>query len=79
MRLDELEKHRAELAALPSDPGPVDAEDALQDTFLRALRSADQLERQTSLRSWLYRIATNVCFDVIEARKRRPLPIDLGP
>jgi RNA polymerase sigma-70 factor, ECF subfamily len=76
----QLEKHRAELAAhCRRILGPVDAEDALQDTFLRALRRADQLEQQASLRPWLYRIATNVCFDVIEARKRRPSPIDLGP
>lgn len=78
--VDQLEKHRPELTAhCRRILGPVDAEDALQDTFLRALRNADQLEQQASLRSWLYRIATNVCFDVIEARKRRPPPIDLGP
>jgi RNA polymerase sigma-70 factor, ECF subfamily len=78
--VDQLEKHRAELSAhCRRMLGPVDAEDALQDTFVRALRSVDRLEQPASLRSWLYRIATNVCLDVLEDRKRRPSPIDLGP
>jgi RNA polymerase sigma-70 factor, ECF subfamily len=54
-----------------------DAEDALQDALLRAWRGLDGFEGRSSVRSWLYRIATNACLDV--AGKRRVLPIDYGP
>ena len=54
-----------------------DAEDALQDALLRAWRSLGRFEGRSSLRSWLYRIATNTCLDV--AGKRKVLPIDFGP
>jgi RNA polymerase sigma-70 factor (ECF subfamily) len=54
-----------------------DAEDALQDALLRAWRGIDRFEGRSSLRSWLYRIATNTCMDL--AGKRRVLPIDYGP
>jgi len=54
-----------------------DAEDALQDALLRAWRGLERFEGRSSLRSWLYRIATNACLDV--AGKRRVLPIDYGP
>ncbi len=54
-----------------------DAEDALQDALLRAWRGIGRFEGRSSLRSWLYRIATNACLDV--AGKRRVLPIDYGP
>src|SRR3954470_1348832 len=56
-----------------------DAEDALQDAFLRAWRGLPRFEGRSSLRSWLYRIATNTCVDVIEKRPKRVLPIDYGP
>jgi RNA polymerase sigma-70 factor, ECF subfamily len=56
-----------------------DAEDALQDATLRAWRGLRALERRASLRSWLYRIATNVCLDQIARRPRRVLPVDYGP
>jgi RNA polymerase sigma-70 factor (ECF subfamily) len=55
-----------------------DAEDQLQETLLRAWRSYDQFEGRSSLRTWLYRIATNTCLRAIETRQRRPLPSGLG-
>jgi RNA polymerase sigma-70 factor, ECF subfamily len=57
-----------------------DAEDALQDVLLRAWRALPRFERRSSIRSWLYRIATNTCLDLIARRSRqRVLPIDYGP
>jgi RNA polymerase sigma-70 factor (ECF subfamily) len=56
-----------------------DAEDVLQDTLLRAWRGLPGFEGRSSLRSWLYRIATNACLDRISQRSRRALPVDVGP
>ncbi len=56
-----------------------DADDALQETMLRAWRGLDRFEGRSSLRSWLYRIATNTSLNVIEKRPKRVLPIDYGP
>jgi RNA polymerase sigma-70 factor (ECF subfamily) len=56
-----------------------DAEDALQETLLRAWRSLPGFAGRSALRTWLYRIATNVCLDVLAQRPRRMLPIDYGP
>ena len=56
-----------------------DAEDAVQETLLRSWRSLSSFQRRSSLRTWLYTIATNVCLRVIERRPSRVLPIDYGP
>jgi RNA polymerase sigma-70 factor (ECF subfamily) len=76
-----LESHRRELTGYCYRMlgSAFEAEDAVQDTFLRAWRSLDRFEGRSALRSWLYRIATNVCLDMIAARSRRARPMDLGP
>jgi RNA polymerase sigma-70 factor, ECF subfamily len=56
-----------------------DSEDLVQETFLRAWRKRESFEGRSSLRTWLYRIATNACLDALRSRPRRVLPSQLGP
>jgi RNA polymerase sigma-70 factor (ECF subfamily) len=74
-----LEQHRVELTGYCYRMlgSAFEAEDAVQETMVRAWRAYDRFEGRAALRSWLYRIATNVCYDALNGRNRRARPMDL--
>lgn len=76
-----LDKHRGDLTGYCYRmlASPFEAEDAVQETLLRAWKAYDSFEQRSSMRTWLHRIATNVCLDMLRAKKHRARPMDLGP
>lgn len=74
----ELEQHRAELTAYCYRMlgSPFDAEDAVQDAFVRAWRARDRFEGRSAMRSSLYHIATNVCLDMLKGKQQRVRPME---
>src|SRR5574341_1671052 len=76
----DLDEHRGELTGycyrmLGSS---FEAEDAVQETLVRAWRAFDRFEGRSAVRSWLYSIATNVCLDMLKSKQRLALPMDMG-
>ena len=77
----ELERYRAELTAYAYRMlgSSFEAEDAVQDALIKAWRNFERFEGRAAVRSWLYRITTNVCLDMLGSSQRRARPMDLGP
>src|SRR5207237_6076930 len=77
----QLEQYRPELIGYCYRMlgSPFEAEDAVQETLLRAWRGYERFEGRSAVRSWVYRIATNVCLDMLRGRRRRARPMDMGP
>lgn len=78
---DQLELYRTELTgyAYRMLGSAFEADDAVQETMIRAWRNLDRFEGRSSLRTWLYTIATRVCLDMLEGRKKRARPMEIGP
>ena len=76
-----LDAHRADLVGYCYRmlASPFEAEDAVQETMLRAWKAYDKFEGRAALRTWLHRIATNVCLDMLRSKQHRARPMDLGP
>jgi RNA polymerase sigma-70 factor (ECF subfamily) len=76
-----LDQHRGDLTGYCYRmlASPFEAEDAVQETFLRAWRAYASFEARSSMRTWLHRIATNVCLDMLRAKQHRQRPMDMGP
>jgi len=81
VRLEDLEQYRRELTGYSYRMlgSAFEADDAVQETMVRAWRGIEGFEGRSAVRSWLYRIATNVCLDMLRSRQRRALAMDLGP
>ena len=79
--LEELEQYRRPLTGYCYRMlgSAFEADDAVQETIVRAWKNADTFEGRSAVRSWLYRIATNVCLDMLRSRQRRARPMDMGP
>src|SRR5437016_11198833 len=77
----QLEQYRPELTGYCYRmlASPFEAEDAVQETFLRAFRGMERFEGRAAMKTWLHRIATNVCLDMLRGRTHRVRPMDLGP
>jgi RNA polymerase sigma-70 factor (ECF subfamily) len=77
----QLEKHRSALTGhcYRMLGSPEEADDAVQETYVRAWRNLDRFEQRSSLKTWLYSIATRVCLDALADRARRVRPMELGP
>lgn len=76
----DLEQHRPELTRYCTRMlrSRFDADDAIQETMIRAWRSLDRFEHRSHVRTWLYRIATNVCVDMMRKRQRVAVPVDVS-
>jgi RNA polymerase sigma-70 factor (ECF subfamily) len=80
-QLGDLEQYRRELTGYCYRMlgSAFEADDAVQETMVRAWRALDSFEGRSALRSWIYRIATNVCLDMLRGRQRRARPMEMGP
>src|SRR3954466_2974681 len=81
VRFEDLEQYRRELTGYCYRMlgSAFEADDAVQETMVRAWKGMDSFEGRSAVRSWVYRIATNVCLDMLRGRQRRALAMDLGP